>query len=112
MLLMKKNLKNQIKAFQNERKRIDLLINEYFDDNLVLHNEWAIKSRKESLWILVNHLVTVFGIANLLFHQLFQDYTSTEIHQEGLKCLIACYLVGLEHIKGVYCQEILEIECK
>ena len=44
-----KNLKNQIKACQDERDRIDLLMCEYLDDNSVSQSERAIKSRKESL---------------------------------------------------------------
>ncbi|RHZ89182.1 hypothetical protein Glove_18g70 [Diversispora epigaea] len=43
------NLNNQIKAFQDERERIDLLLSEYLDDRSISHSEQAIKSRKESL---------------------------------------------------------------
>ncbi|RHZ70952.1 hypothetical protein Glove_264g46 [Diversispora epigaea] len=45
-----------------------------------------------------------------LSHQLFQKYTPTELHQEGLNRLIACYPDGLERIKTVYQQEVLGIE--
>jgi hypothetical protein len=34
------------------------------------------------------------------------------VHQEGLDRLIACYPDGLERIKGIYRQEVLEIERK
>ena len=34
-----KNLKNQIKVFQNERERIDLLMSEYLDDHSISHSE-------------------------------------------------------------------------
>src|SRR6266487_2822076 len=37
-----KNLKNQIKASQSERERIDLLMSEYLDDNSISHNKRAI----------------------------------------------------------------------
>jgi hypothetical protein len=107
-----KNLKNQIKASQSERERIDLLMNEYLNDNSISHSERAIKSRQESLWELVNDLVVIFGMDNPLSHQLFQKYTPTEIHQEGLDRLIACYPDGLERIKGIYRQEVLKIETR
>jgi len=105
-----KTLRDQIKASQDERERIDLLISEYLDDYSVSHSERAIKSRKESLWELINDLVTVFGMTNPLSHKLFHEYTPTEMHQEGLNRLIACYPDGLERIKAVYQQEVLEIE--
>jgi len=47
-------------------------------------------------------LVTVFGMAEPLSHKLFQEYTPTQMHPEGLKRLIACYPNGLEWIKEVY----------
>ncbi|PKY61769.1 hypothetical protein RhiirA4_523616 [Rhizophagus irregularis] len=105
-----KNLKNQIKASQSERERIDLLMSEYLNDNSISHSERAIKSRQESLWELVNDLVAIFEMDNPLSHQLFQKYKPTEIHQEGLDRLIACYPNGLERIKGIYRQEVLKIE--
>ncbi|CAG8820084.1 572_t:CDS:2, partial [Dentiscutata erythropus] len=43
---------------------------------------------------LVDNLVTVFEMDNPLFYQLFQKYTLTELHQEGLNRLIACYPDG------------------
>ena len=43
-----------------------------------------------------------------LSYQLFWDYMPTEVHQEGLDHLTACYSDGLEQIKGIYCQEVLE----
>jgi hypothetical protein len=106
------NLKNQIKASQSERERIDLLMSEYLNDNSISHSERAVKSRQESLWELINDLVEIFGMENPISHQLFQRYTPTEIHQEGLDRLIACYPDGLERIKGIYRQEVLKIESK
>ena len=107
-----KNLKNQIKSSQDERDRIDLLISEYLDDHSVSCNKRAVKSRQESLWNLIDDLVTIFEMDDPLSHQLFQDYTPMEVHQEGLDRLIACYPDGLERIKGIYRQEVLEIEPK
>src|SRR5207245_3196669 len=107
-----KNLRNQIMASQDERERIDLLVSEYLNDYSVSHSERAVKSRKESLWELVNDLVEVFRMADPLSHPLFQEYKPTEMHQEGLSRLIACYPDGLERIKTIYRQEVLETERK
>ncbi|RHZ76523.1 hypothetical protein Glove_196g120 [Diversispora epigaea] len=104
------NLNNQIKASQDERERIDLLLSEYLDDRSVSYCERAVKSRKESLWELIDDLVTVFGMAKPLSHKLFQEYTPTQMHPEGLKRLIACYPDGLKRIKEVYRQDVLGIE--
>ncbi|GES77224.1 hypothetical protein GLOIN_2v1482460 [Rhizophagus clarus] len=111
-IIDEKNLKDQIKAFQSERERIDLLMSEYLNDNSISHSERAVNSRQESLWELVNDLIVIFGMDDPLSHQLFQKYTPTEIHQEGLDRLIACYPNGLERIEGIYRQEVLKIESR
>ncbi|RIA90783.1 hypothetical protein C1645_822932 [Glomus cerebriforme] len=87
-----KNLKNQIKACQDERKRIDLLM--------------------ESLWNLVDNLIEIFEMPNPLSYCLFQEYLPIQLHQQGVKRLITCYHNGLEWIKAVYWQEVLKIECR
>jgi hypothetical protein len=46
-IIDEKNLKNQIKASQSERERIDLLISEYLDDNSISHSERAVESHQE-----------------------------------------------------------------
>jgi len=111
-MIDEKKLKDQIKSSQDERERIDLLMSEYLNDYSVSHGERAINSRKESLWELVDDLVTVFGMSDPLSHQLFQKYTPTEMHQEGLSRLLNCYPNGLERIKAVYRQEVLKTECR
>ena len=45
-----------------------------------------------------------------LSHKLFQECTPTQMHPEGLKRLISCYPNGLERIKEVYRQDVLQIE--
>src|SRR5581483_2062263 len=47
-----------------------------------------------------------------LSHDLFKEYQPTELHHQGVERLISCYRKGLEWIKAVYRQEVLEIECK
>ncbi|RGB23963.1 hypothetical protein C1646_773755 [Rhizophagus diaphanus] len=101
-IIDEKNLKNQIKAFQSESKRIDLLMSEYLNDNSISHSERTIKLHQEFLWKLVNNLVAIFEMDNPLSYQLFQKYKPTEIYQKGLDRLIACYPNGLERIKGIY----------
>ncbi|CAB4385653.1 unnamed protein product [Rhizophagus irregularis] len=85
-------------------------MSEYLNDYTVSYSKRAIKSRKESLWELVNDLITVFGMFDPLSHQLFQEYTPTEMHKEGLSRLFDCYPNGLERIKAVYWQEVLKTE--
>src|SRR6266498_2208721 len=91
-----KNLKNQIKSSQSERDRIDLLISEYLNDYSTSYSKRAIDSYQESLWNLINELVVIFGMDDPLSHQLFQEYMLTQMYQEGLDCLIACYPNRLE----------------
>src|SRR5207245_7242358 len=62
------NLKNQIKASQNKKERIDLLMREYLDDHLFSHSKRLIKSYQESMWKLVNGLVIIFEMDNPLSH--------------------------------------------
>ena len=83
-----KNLKNQIKASQSERERIDLLMSEYLSDHSISHSERAIESRQESLWELVNDLVEIFGMDNPLSHQLFQKYTPRKCIRKDLIVLL------------------------
>lgn len=45
-----------------------------------------------------------------LSHKLFQECTPTQMHPEGLKRLISYYPNGLERIKEVYRQDVLQIE--
>jgi len=106
------NLKNQIKACQNERDRIDLLMCEYLNDKLASKTEHTFKSRRDALWNLVDDLINVFEMQNPLSHSLFQEYTPTELHHQGVERLITSYEKGLERIKAVYRQEVLEIECR
>jgi hypothetical protein len=107
-----KSLRDQIKACQDERDRIDLFLHEYLDIKSVSKTERASKSRKESMWDLVNDLVDLFGRSDPLSHNLFQEYPPTELHHQGVERLIVCYQKGLERIKAVYRQEVLEIECR
>ncbi|CAB4439203.1 unnamed protein product [Rhizophagus irregularis] len=87
-------------------------MSEYLNDNSISHSERAIKSHQESLWELVDDLVIIFEMDDPLSHQLFRKYPPTEMNQEGLDRLIACYPNGLERIKGIYRQEVLKIESR
>ncbi|GBC39514.2 hypothetical protein GLOIN_2v1480545 [Rhizophagus irregularis DAOM 181602=DAOM 197198] len=88
-----KCLKDQIKAVQDERARIDLLIYEYLDNKSILPAERTSKSRMAPLWDLVGDLVDIFGMSDPLSHDLFQEYQPTELHHQGV-------------------EQVLEIECR
>ncbi|PKK64356.1 hypothetical protein RhiirC2_769934 [Rhizophagus irregularis] len=90
-----KCLKDQIKAVQDERARIDLLIYEYLDNKSILPAERTSKSRMAPLWDLVGDLVDIFGMSDPLSHDLFQEYQPTELHHQGVERLISCYQKGL-----------------
>ena len=77
------------------KKKLKLIIFSC-DLSSVSHCERAVKSRKESLWELIDDLVTVFGMTEPLSHKLFQECTPTQMYPEGLKRLISCYPNGLE----------------
>jgi len=47
-----------------------------------------------------------------LSYSLFQEYLPTELHHQEVERLIVCYQKGLEWIKAIYRQEVLEIESK
>ena len=47
-------LKLQISSVQAERDCLTILLSEYMGDNILIREEWAIKSRRESLWKLAN----------------------------------------------------------
>ena len=93
------------------KKKLKLIIFSC-DLSSVSHCERAVKLRKESLWKLIDDLVTVFGMTEPLSHKLFQECTPTQMHPEELKRLISCYPNGLERIKEVYRQDILQIDNK
>ena len=57
-------------------------------------------------------LTLLFGMTDPLSHNLFQEYPPTELHHQGVERLISCYQKGLERIKAIYRQEVLEIESK
>jgi len=54
----------------------------------------------------------IFLEGRILSHNLFHEYPPTELHHQGVERLIVCYQKGLEWIKAVYRQEVLEIECR
>ncbi|PKC53026.1 hypothetical protein RhiirA1_543319 [Rhizophagus irregularis] len=64
-------LKNQIKAVQSERDRINLFLSEFLDDNVAHQGDRAVKSRKEITWDVINQLVIAFD--NPMNNSLFKD---------------------------------------
>jgi hypothetical protein len=108
--LNQENLKLQIKASQDERDRIDLLVSEYLEDKSIVNNERAINSRRDSLWDLVNDLLMIFDMNNPLEHPIFEKFPPPQLHSQGLTNLFNCYEDGFVRINSVFCQEVLKIE--
>ncbi len=57
-------MKIKISTAQTEHERINVLFSEYLNDTTIPHRTRAIKSYKENMWNLVNHLLDAFNIAD------------------------------------------------
>ncbi len=71
-----------------------MLLSEYIRDLVLTRGEHAIRSRKESLWKLVEDLINAFNLPNPLTHKLFKN--TKEMNEEGFQCLFSCYNNGIE----------------
>ena len=107
-VINEENLKRQIKAAQTERERIDLLLAEFVDDNIMSHGKHSVDNRHTALWNLTKTLVEAFGSVTPLEHPLFKN--NSQLNQEGCQKLFKCYNAGLERLKTIYRQEILKTE--
>ncbi|GET02725.1 hypothetical protein GLOIN_2v1482460 [Rhizophagus clarus] len=103
-------LKANIKAAQEERDRVDLLLSEYLEDTSISQSKRAVDSRRKVLWELVDDLVMIFGMMDPLSHDIFKDLELPEIHKEGCEKLIACYNSGLERMQMIYKQDVIKSE--
>ncbi|GES98757.1 hypothetical protein GLOIN_2v1482460 [Rhizophagus clarus] len=103
-------LKANIKAAQEERDRVDLLLSEYLEDTSISQSKRAVDSRRKMLWELVDDLVVIFGMMDPLSHDIFKDLEPPEIHKEGCEKLIACYNSGLERMQMIYKQDVIKSE--
>ncbi|GBC42735.2 uncharacterized protein OCT59_008170 [Rhizophagus irregularis] len=104
------NLTLQIQATQEERKRIDTLLNEFLDPYNYDRNDRKVNNRIDPLWKLIENLVEIFQMDNYTDHELFKKNPPSQLTPEGLKKLSSAYNEGLKRIKDVYCQEVIKTE--
>ncbi|RIA92737.1 hypothetical protein C1645_820243 [Glomus cerebriforme] len=105
-----KNLTLQIQATQEERERIDTLLNEFLDPYNYDRNDRKVNNRIDPLWKLIENLVEIFQMDNYTDHELFKKNPPSQLTPEGLKKLSSAYNEGLKRIKEVYCQEVIKTE--
>ncbi|PKK61624.1 hypothetical protein RhiirC2_791542 [Rhizophagus irregularis] len=104
------NLTLQIQATQEERERIDTLLNEFLDPYNYDRNDRKVNNRIDPLWKLIENLVEIFQMDNYTDHELFKKNPPSQLTPEGLKKLSSAYNEGLKRIKDVYCQEVIKPE--
>ncbi|GBB99618.1 hypothetical protein RclHR1_35830001 [Rhizophagus clarus] len=109
-IINKAKLKANIKAAQEKRDRVNLLLSEYLEDTSISQSKCAVDSRTKVLWKLVDVLVVIFGMMDLLLYDIFKDLKPPEIHKEGCEKLIACYNSGLERMQMIYKQDVIKSE--
>ncbi|EXX63431.1 hypothetical protein RirG_152420 [Rhizophagus irregularis DAOM 197198w] len=102
------NLTLQIQATQEERERIDTLLNEFLDPYNYDRNDRKVNNRIDPLWKLIENLVEIFQMDNYTDHELFKKNPPSQLTPEGLKKLSSAYNKGLKRIKDVYCQEVIK----
>lgn len=106
-------LKNQIKAVQSERDRINLFLFEFLDDNVTYKGDRAVKSRKEITWDVINQLIIAFDnpMDNSIFKDISGLYNMTaECTFEGWTRLFNCYSIGEERLYAILKQDVLKSE--
>ncbi|PKB96193.1 hypothetical protein RhiirA5_385508 [Rhizophagus irregularis] len=102
------NLTLQIQATQEERERIDTLLNEFLDPYNYDRNDRKVNNRIDPLWKLIENLVEIFQMDNYTDHELFKKNPPSQLTPEGLKKLSSAYNKELKRIKDVYCQEVIK----
>src|SRR5437016_1804002 len=78
------NLELQIRATQEERERIDTLLNEFLDTYTYYRKDRNINNRIDSLWKLAHDLLEAFEMDNAIDHDLFKKNSPPQLNQEGL----------------------------
>jgi hypothetical protein len=109
-VINQENLNLQIRATQEEKERIDVLLNEFIDPYNYNRKDRKVDNRIDPLWKLVENLVEIFEISNYAEHELFKNNPPSQLAQEGLEKLSNAYDEGLKRIKEVYCQEVIKTE--
>ncbi|CAB4385234.1 unnamed protein product [Rhizophagus irregularis] len=101
-------LKLQISSVQNERDRLTMLLSEYVGDDILVGGERAVKSRKESLWKLINDLKIAFNLTDPLSHELFKN--TKEMNEEGYERLFTYYDKGINRLNAILKQDVYQLE--
>src|SRR6185369_7314246 len=109
-LINSEELKSQITSVQAERDHLDLLISEYLGDIVINREDWAVKSRKESLWKLATELTDAFALSDPATHKLFQD--TRETNKEGFQRLFSCYDLGIARLNTILRQDVHKTEIR
>ncbi|PKC56013.1 hypothetical protein RhiirA1_402454 [Rhizophagus irregularis] len=104
------NLELQIRATQEERERIDTLLNEFLDTHTYYRKDRNTNNRIDPLWKLSHDLLEAFKMDNAIDHDLFKKNSPPQLNQEGLMKINQAYEDGLGRIKKIYRQEVIKIE--
>ena len=81
-----------------------MLLSEYVGDDILVKEERAVKSRKESLWKLAEDLTNAFNLEDLLSHKLFKN--TKELNEEGFQRLFTCYNNGINRLNMILYQDV------
>uniref|UniRef100_U9T3M7 Uncharacterized protein n=1 Tax=Rhizophagus irregularis (strain DAOM 181602 / DAOM 197198 / MUCL 43194) TaxID=747089 RepID=U9T3M7_RHIID len=97
-------------ATQEERNRIDTLLNEFLGTYTYQHKDRNTNNRIEPLWKLVHDLLEAFEMDNPINHDLFKKNSPPQLNQEGLIKINQAYMDGLKRIKEIFRQEVIKTE--
>jgi len=105
-------MKIKISAAQTEHERINVLFSKYLNDTTIPHRTRAIKSYKENMWNLVNHLLDAFNIADnkVLEWNLWKITKPCGLNHSGVQRLFDCYANGHKRMDSICRQEIFGTE--
>ncbi|CAJ0839416.1 6353_t:CDS:2 [Entrophospora sp. SA101] len=106
------NMKSQISAAQTKHERIGVLFSEYLNDTTTPHGTRAIKTHKETMWDLVNHLLDTFNVADnkALECNLWKTTKPCALNPVGVQRLFDCYTNGHERMNSICRQEVFGTE--
>ena len=100
----------KIKAAQNEKNRLSMLLAEYTDDVATSQNVRAIKSRKDSLWSLAEKLLDAFNYLDPTTLLLFKGVP--ELNDEGVANILSFYKIGKSRFQKILAQDIYKTESR
>ncbi|RHZ62259.1 hypothetical protein Glove_341g73 [Diversispora epigaea] len=76
-LINQENLQLQIKSAQEEKEKIDTLLNEFLDPYTFDKKNRKINNRIDPLWKLIKNLIEIFQMDNYMEHELFKKNPPT-----------------------------------